>query len=155
MGQDPPFWCVSVHRSDSPPSLYHDGEETERPRLTVAPTQNDRPPILRRIKGMHSALRNDFGIRYAAFNEKRTKWLRLNDFIPGFDRLEQLRVLSAHGFPEYVFGGSNILAPQIVMARTPAGRTRASWGCSEGGPFVEVNTRRPGSSRRIVFILKK
>src|ERR1700751_5865899 len=57
------------------------------------------------MKGMHSALRNDFGIRDAAFNEKRTKWLRLNDFIPGFDRLEQRRVLPVHGFPEYVFGG--------------------------------------------------
>ena len=48
---------------------------------------------------MHSALRNDFGIRYAAFNEKRTKWLRLNDFIPGVHRLEQLRLLQVEAMP--------------------------------------------------------
>ena len=62
------------------------------------------------MKGMHSALRNDFGIRDAAFNEKRTKWLRLNDFIPGFDRLEQLRVLPAHGFPEFIFSPSFVIS---------------------------------------------
>jgi hypothetical protein len=58
---------------------------------------------------MHSGLSDDFGVSYATFNEKCPKRFWSDDFIPGFDRLEQLGVLSADGFPEFAIGGSNIL----------------------------------------------
>jgi hypothetical protein len=52
---------------------------------------------------MHPRLCDDVGFSYATFNEKGAKRVRLDDFIPWLDRLEQLGVLLADGFPEFVF----------------------------------------------------
>jgi hypothetical protein len=48
---------------------------------------------------MRPRLCDNVGISLATFNEKRAKRVRLDDFIPGLDRFEQLRVLLTDGFP--------------------------------------------------------
>jgi hypothetical protein len=40
-------------------------------------------------------------VGHATFNEKRAKRVRLDDSVPGLDRLKQLSVLPADGFPEF------------------------------------------------------
>src|SRR5262249_28806555 len=67
----------------------------------MPPTENDRPPILGGVERMRPGLCDDDGVTHATFNEKRTKRVRLDDFIPGLDRPKQLRVCLANGFPEF------------------------------------------------------
>jgi hypothetical protein len=51
----------------------------------MPPTENDRPPILGGVERMHPGLCDDDGVTHATFNEKGTKRVRLDDFIPGLD----------------------------------------------------------------------
>src|SRR6516162_3048967 len=67
----------------------------------MPPTENDRPPIFGGVERMRPGLCDDDGVTHATFNEKRTKRVGLDDFIPGFDRPEQLRVCLANRFPEF------------------------------------------------------
>ena len=53
---------------------------------------------------MYSRFCDDLGIGYATFDEQRMKRVRFDNFIPGFDRLQQFRVLLPDGVPECAIG---------------------------------------------------